>query len=206
MPSWNARPVEERITEKIDRSAGPGACWPWIGAVGQFGVPRTTIQKRGVSPRRILWEAHRGQIPENRTVTVTCGNSRCLNLEHLALRAYGDDVSRFWENVEKPSGDGCWVWTGHRVAHRGGYGIFKLRGNRPMRAHRYSYELAHGPIDDPRLFVCHHCDNPMCVRPEHLFLGTAKDNHDDMVRKGRHARGPKLSAAVRASRERRAAS
>lgn len=89
-------------------------------------------------------------------------------------------ADRFWTFVER--GDGCWLWTG-ALGGRGGYGRFDAD-----RAHRVAYELVVGPIP-PGLFVCHHCDVPRCVRPDHLFVGTAKDNAQDRDRKGRR-RGP----------------
>lgn len=89
---------------------------------------------------------------------------------------------RFWSFVEKT--DSCWLWTGAK--HPKGYGIFHLRGRTP-RAHVLSWILHHGPV--PRgLCVLHRCDNPPCVNPDHLFLGTPQDNTDDMTRKGRHWR------------------
>jgi hypothetical protein len=85
----------------------------------------------------------------------------------------------FWSHVEKT--DGCWIW--HRGIDKQGYGTLKCWG-KVSKAHRVSWELHNGPIPDD-LFVCHKCDNPPCVNPEHLFLGTNKDNCDDRDRKGR---------------------
>ena len=91
-------------------------------------------------------------------------------------------ADRFWAKVIKT--DTCWLWSGSKLP--GGYGqMARQRGIRPhIRAHRLSWELANGDIPDG-LFVCHHCDNPACVRPDHLFLGTNGDNMRDMVSKGR---------------------
>jgi hypothetical protein len=88
---------------------------------------------------------------------------------------------RFWAKVYKT--EGCWFWIAGKNQH--GYGkISRTRKAGPERAHRISWELNYGPIPDG-LCVLHKCDNPPCVRPEHLFLGTKRDNHDDMVKKGR---------------------
>jgi len=89
---------------------------------------------------------------------------------------------RFWSRVDK-SGD-CWIWTGYR--DRKTYGIVERRrdGRRETRAHRWAWILTHGPIPDG-LFVLHRCDNPPCVRPDHLWLGTTDDNMADMAAKGR---------------------
>jgi len=88
---------------------------------------------------------------------------------------------RFWEKVQKT--DGCWIWIAARLPQ--GYGIFCLKkGGRPFRAHRLAYEFTYGPFN-PELWVLHRCDNPPCVRPDHLFLGTAQDNYADANAKGR---------------------
>ena len=88
----------------------------------------------------------------------------------------------FWDHVAK--GDGCWEWTGSR---RAGYGR-AIVNQKSVRAHRRAWVLTNGPIPDG-LFVLHKCDNPPCVRPDHLFLGTQLDNRRDAVAKGRQASG-----------------
>lgn len=90
---------------------------------------------------------------------------------------------RLWEKVDK-AGD-CWVWTAGRNPK--GYGRIGRggRGEGVVLAHRAVWELANGPVPEG-LFVLHRCDNPPCVRPNHLFLGTKADNNQDMASKGRN--------------------
>lgn len=85
---------------------------------------------------------------------------------------------RFWSKVDT-SGE-CWQWT---AALTNGYGRFGI-GRKVVLAHRFAWELANGPIPDG-LGVLHACDNPSCVRPAHLFVGTSKDNMQDCASKGR---------------------
>lgn len=92
------------------------------------------------------------------------------------------DVRRFWERVQKS--DGCWVWTGSTNGFRRKYGQLTLDCRRTVGAHRVSYVIAHGALPEG-MVVCHACDNTLCVRPDHLFLGTQKDNVRDMIAKGR---------------------
>jgi hypothetical protein len=87
---------------------------------------------------------------------------------------------RFWRRVQKTRS--CWKWLGTFIRPMG-YGTIYVNG-RNILTHRFSWELANGPVPEG-LYVLHKCDNPPCVRPDHLFLGTYKDNFEDMRRKGR---------------------
>lgn len=97
------------------------------------------------------------------------------------------DIARFWANVRK--GARCWEWTGSRIG-KNQYGQFTTADG--QYAHRFSWALANGRPVPSGLSVLHHCDNPICVRPDHLFVGTHTDNMRDAARKGRlHVQRPK---------------
>src|SRR6266404_6202431 len=106
--------------------------------------------------------------------------------------------SDFWSKVDKRGSDDCWLWLGKTQGH--GYGYF-WSSNKTVLTHRFCYELVKGLIPRGDNFtdhcVLHTCDNPPCVNPNHLFLGTAQDNSDDKVNKGRQAQGEQLSALWR---------
>ncbi|MEY9995875.1 hypothetical protein ABIE67_007907 [Streptomyces sp. V4I8] len=97
----------------------------------------------------------------------------------------GSAEERFWRYVDK-TGE-CWTWTGGHS--NDGYGRFFIsEGEGNVAAHRFSYQLHNGEIPDG-LIICHRCDNPPCVRPDHLFVGTHLDNVRDMFSKGRNVSG-----------------
>lgn len=118
--------------------------------------------------------------------------SRACNTAAMAQKAQVNIAKRFWSRVDKRSPEECWLWKGRR--HANGYGSFDL-GGRPHQASRMAFTLTKGDPGD--LHVCHSCDNPPCCNPSHLWLGTPKDNHADMIAKGRQrynaARGEKCS-------------
>lgn len=145
----------------------------------------TTFQARG-------WEVAKGRA---RFCSRACW--RAWHQAGIAARSTPEALTqRFWQHVVKS--DGCWEWTGHRVGQvgRNNYGEMALPGQRHngIRAHRFSWELHYGPIPDG-LWVLHRCDNPPCVRPDHLFLGTRADNLADMVAKGRATVGERSALA-----------
>jgi hypothetical protein len=100
-------------------------------------------------------------------------------------------AARFWDKVKKGGPDECWPFQGKR--HRQGYGLLN-RSGRQTTAHRVAWELSFGPIPSG-LQGLHHCDNPPCCNPGHLFLGTPADNMEDARRKGKF--NPTLNPRMR---------
>lgn len=128
-----------------------------------------------------------------------CGTPVKANRQFVTRHNFnkGTLVERFWLYVQKT--DDCWLWVGPLRKKAWPYGDLSYRTGgkkKHLNASRFSYELHFGPIPN-HLNVLHHCDNPKCVRPDHLFLGTQKDNMEDKVSKNRQYRpGQRFSGDV----------
>ncbi len=145
----------------------------------QFCSPRCSAQKHANQIKRTCVICGKEFQRQATKISPYC-SAEC---SHQAQRK--DIAEAFWAKVEKTSD--CWLWTGGKA--RFGHGLFTMgHKGRTIGAHRFSYEQVYGPIPDG-LAVCHRCDTPACVRPDHLFLGTRTDNNLDKVHKGRQSNG-----------------
>lgn len=171
------RTVQERFEEKVEKGGGD-ECWEWMasktwGGYGYFG-----LNGKAQYAHRVAYELYLEEIPDGFQVFHYCNNPSCVNPSHLFLKT---PQERFEKKFVKGGANDCWEWIGSK--DRYGYGHIQLDGW-PQLAHRISYQLYVGEIPIG-LLICHHCDNPSCVRPDHLFLGTDADNTRDCISKGR---------------------
>jgi hypothetical protein len=194
-----------------------GDCLVWTGkSLNNRNQPLLDLgvvdgKRRRVVAARWLYERDHGPLPAGTIMRPTCDTTNCIRHTRPGTQADLDRWSdqsawdRFWNRVAKVESDGCWEWQGSKFWT--GYGQVTHRG-RNQSAHRVSWQLTYGPIPSGGE-ICHRCDNPPCVRPDHLFLGDRAVNAADMAAKGRAARikpNAKLTVEqVRAMRERYAA-
>lgn len=187
---YDLTPIKPRRTTcTVDGCAGQhysrGYCETHYGRFKRNGDPLTV--KTGGAPRKPDQPC---RIPDCDRLAAKNSETLCRS-HHHRLRRYGDPTENrasrwygvpFWDRVSIPDDpDACWEWQG--PLYHDGRGQVQINGRR-LIASRAAWEMVNGPIP-PGMFACHHCDNPPCVRPDHLFLGTPKDNTEDMLRKGR---------------------
>lgn len=108
-------------------------------------------------------------------------------------RTRDEQIKVFWEKVKIGKPEECWLWQGATCGTGLRYGNVYF-GGKLVKARRVAYEIEIGKIPNG-LLVCHKCDNPLCINPTHLFIGTCQDNVDDKVRKGRQGHGVSLGEA-----------
>lgn len=192
--------LKDRFWHKVEKSEE--GCWIWKATVTARGYGVIGVNGRQTTAHRVSYEMAYGQIPNGMVVMHNCDNPSCVRPDHLRVGTIDDNSKdrkkkgrtvclkgvsledRFWRNVEKT--DDCWLWKGS--LHDGaGYGVISVN-QRIKSAHRVSYEMNVDPI--PKGMVVRHlCNNPNCVRPDHLMVGTRAENAADRVRSGRQAVG-----------------
>ena len=134
-----------------------------------------------IENRKKIWECVCvcGSIHKATTGALNAGLKSCGCMNRGETASTANTVADFWGRCSKS--DSCWEWNGDR--DKSGYGRFWFRG-KGWRCHRLAWTISHGPIP-ARLCVLHRCDNPPCINPSHLFIGTLLDNNRDKVRKER---------------------
>lgn len=199
------------FTRRVNKR-GPDDCWEWIGLRGDRGHGRINFDHVVHQAHRVAWELANGPIPPGLVVRHKCDFAPCCNPAHLELGTRAENnhdrhiggrrpgapnaftpvtptrEERFYAMVSKtPTETGCLEWLGaHGPSNHGRFGI---GGKKVVLAHRYAWELVHGPIP-PGKKCLHKCDNPRCVNVSHLWLGTQADNVRDMYEKGREKHTP----------------
>jgi hypothetical protein len=210
---WAGRTVRETFDQHW-RECSETGCHLWQRSKNQSGYGQLNIGGRPMLAHRFAWQRAFGEIPQGAVIMHNCDNPACVRLDHLAIGTHAENVADMiskgrhnnaggWRKRTPPRGratvremfdqcyvidaeSGCWNW---RLAlNEDGYGKV-LRDGRKIGAHRFAWEREHGQPVPLGHVVRHTCDNPSCVNPAHLLIGTQQDNIRDMVRRGRQGTG-----------------
>ena len=143
------------------------------------------------------WEALPNLVPQGLVLSYSCQEKPCREPSHAVFSIDGasyeaaqfeQTVERFWSKVERNHPDACWWWMASK--NQTGYGLFSFAG-KPKLAHRVAWELQNDATIPDGLLACHTCDQPACVNPRHIYIGTHQDNANDVTERDRrnHRRG-----------------
>jgi hypothetical protein len=190
--------MDPRVVEKFWNCVEKTSfCWNWTGFLDKKGGPvirmsngikNGKVSLKEYSPRRISLLLIGAELNPKLQVQPWCKNRFCVNPDHLG---HGDEA-RFWNKVQKLKEEdgGCWVWTaGQDKDMYGKFSYWNKDKLQFIRAHIYSWFLYSGRVPPEGVQVCHKCDHPYCVNPDHLFLGTTQDNTKDRDDKNRQCKG-----------------
>lgn len=178
--------LEQRIAARI---AVKGECREWTGHCAvSSGRPQIGLGQKVAYLHRTLWEMTVGPIPEGQHVYMACSNERCIRTSHLYLdERYASPLERMAERIAV-NGE-CREWTGTITTTQEGdrRPVISIK-HEPILVYRLAWEMCFGPIPDG-MMICHTCDNGICIRTSHLFVGTHLDNMRDKAAKGRCRNG-----------------
>lgn len=163
-------------------------CWLWTqGTIGK-NYGQLKYQNKFYMAHRLAYILAVGSIEPTEVIAHLCKNNSCCNPKHLIKYSQYNSKEKFWSKVNILTDNECWIWTASK--NKAGYGVTRY-DSKKWTASRLAYFLSYDNFN-PSLWVCHHCDNPPCCNPKHLFLGTPLDNAQDKVLKGRCGPGSSI--------------
>lgn len=184
--------MTKKKTKKIEFEINENECFEVIShSKHNGGYTKILIDGKRQYTHRFIYEQCFGELEEGETVRQVCGNPSCINPEHLMVGTGGEAFTEHNKNKAKKlefeiDENGCFNVTSHVADDKDrGHTKFQINGNR-VHIHRHIYEECFGEIEDG-LVVRHTCDNGKCVNPEHLMLGTQRDNIQDMIDRDRNS-------------------
>jgi hypothetical protein len=183
-------PFLQRLESHIISKDG---CWLTDLLTLKNGKTQISIEGKMKSTHRVVYEIDKGEIPDGMYVNYTCQNPGCINPDHLFLSSSKREYKKvdIQQRLEGHIIDKSCCWITDLASNNQGYPVIRSEG-KTINASRLMYKL-HYKTEIPKdICVCHKCDNPHCINPSHLFLGTKKENSQDMLHKNREARGDKL--------------